>query len=252
MHRTPCSTKRATCRALVLASLALAPSLALLATEQVARAEDKIDYADGPEGCRAFHAKNDRELADWSKSQPATPYLYPQDDNVAGAPWGPLVTGLGSTADLILASAIPHVGAQLRADAPVVVVAWPWSIPFGPAYTCSRHVGSFTVRDYRYHRALVEPTVIAGQKGSGFLTRFGYRFLYHPSDWVVGAGGGLGTTIDLAVKGEPTRASLGPEAVLQFGHCCDASYFIFAVRFDHYFTGSSNNIIGGTLGYTFF
>jgi hypothetical protein len=244
---------RVTSRVLLLAvSCALAPAGLLVATESVANAEDRIDYADGPEACRAFHAKNDRELAEWSKTQPATPYEYPHDDNVLGAPWGPLVSGLGSTADLLIASAIPHVGAQLRADAPVVVIAWPWSIPIGPAYTCSRHVGSFTVRDYRYHRALVEPTVIAGQKGSGFLTRFGYRFLYHPSDWVVGAGGGLGTTIDLAVKGEPTRASLGPEAVLQFGHCCDASYFILAMRFDRYFAGSSTNIIGGTLGYTFF
>jgi hypothetical protein len=231
---------------------ALLVSTLLVATEGVAGAEDKIDYADGPEACRLFHAKNDHELAAWSKTQPATPYAYPQDDNVLGAPWGPLTSGLGATADLLVATAIPHVGAQLRADAPVVVIAWPWSIPIGPAYTCSRHVGSFTVRDYRYHRALVEPTVIAGQKGTGFLTRFGYRFLYHPSDWVVGAGGGLGTTIDLAVKGEPTRASLGPEAVLQFGHCCDASYFILALRFDRYFAGSSTNIIGGTLGYTFF
>ena len=44
------------------------------------------------------------------------------------------------------------------------------------------------MRDYKYHRALVEPAVIAGQKGTGFTSRFGYRFLYHPSDWVVGAG----------------------------------------------------------------
>jgi hypothetical protein len=234
---------------LLVAVFALATTLCV---SRVASAEDKIDYADGPEACRLFHEKNDRELAEWKKTQPATPYVYPQDDNILGAPWGPLVSGVGSTADLIVASAVPHVGAQLRAEAPVVVIAWPWSIPIGPAYTCSRHVGSFTVRDYRFHRALVEPTVIAGQKGTGFLTRFGYRFLYHPSDWVVGAGGGLGTTIDLAVKGEPTRASLGPEAVLQFGHCCDASYFILAMRFDRYFAGSSTNIIGGTLGYTFF
>jgi hypothetical protein len=224
----------------------------LLADERAASAEDKTEYADGPAACRAFHAKNDTELAAWSKTQPAVPYAYPQDDNILGAPWGPLTSGIAATADLLLASIFPHVGAQLRAEAPVIVIAWPWSIPFGPAYTCSRHLGSFTVRDYRFHRALVEPSVIAGQRGAGFLTRFGYRFLYHPSDWVVGAGGGLGSTLDLAVRDEPARASLSPEAVLQFGHCCDASYFIFAVRYDRYFAGSSLNIIGGTLGYTFF
>ena len=84
------------------------------------------------------------------------------------------------------------------------------------------------------------------------FTRLGYRFLYHPSDWVVGVGGGLGHTIDLVGKGEPTRISLSPEAVMQFGHCCDASYFTFAFRYDRYFAGTSLNVIHGTLGYTFF
>jgi hypothetical protein len=227
-------------------------ALSVPALPASALAEERIDYADGPAACRAFHAKNDRELAEWSKTQPPTPYVYPHDDNVLGAPWGPLVTGLGSTADLLLASAIPHVGAELRPAAPGRIIAFPWSLPIGPAYTCSRHVGSFTVRDYKFHRDMLEPAVLAGQKGTAFTTRVGYRFLYHPSDWVVGAGGGLGHTFDLAVKGEPTRMSLSPEAVLQFGHCCDASYFILALRYDHYFAGSSSDIIGGTLGYTFF
>jgi hypothetical protein len=227
-------------------------ALSVPALPASALAEERIDYADGPAACRAFHAKNDRELAEWSKSQPATPYHYPQDETLLGAPWGPLTSGLGATTDLLLASIIPHVGSQLRADAPAVLIAWPWSIPLGPAYTCSRHVGSFTVRDYKFHRAMVEPGIAAGKQGAAVFTRLGYRFLYHPSDWVVGVGGGLGHTIDLAGKGEPRRISLGPEAVMQFGHCCDASYFTFAVRYDRYFAGTSLNVIGGTLGYTFF
>jgi hypothetical protein len=236
----------------LLVSVALVSGGVQVATERSAQAEDRIEYADGPTACRAFHAKNERELAEWSKTQPAVPYQYPRDQEVLGAPWGPITSGIGASADLLLASLLPHIGSQLRAEAPVVTIAWPWSLQLGPASTCSRHVGSFTVRDYRFHRALVEPIVIAGQRGGGFLTRFGYRFLYHPSDWVVGAGGGLGTTVDLAVKGEPARASLSPEAVLQFGHCCDASYFVFAVRYDRYFAGTSTNVIGGSLGYTFF
>lgn len=226
--------------------------LAVPAVPARAQAEERIDYADGPTACRAFHAKNDKELADWSKTQPATPYQYPQDDNVLGAPWGALTSALGSSTDLILASILPHVGSQLRASAPAVLIAWPWSIPFGPAYTCSRHVGSFTVRDYKFHRALVEPGIASGKQGTAVFARLGYRFLYHPSDWVVGVGGGLGTTIDIAQKGEPQRLSLSPEAVMQFGHCCDASYFTFAVRYDRYFAGTTLNGIGGTLGYTFF
>ena len=238
-------------RALGLVAIAAA-LVAVPAVPTSARADERIDYADGPAACRAFHAKNDRELADWSKTQPALPYSYPQDDNVLGAPWGGLMSALGSNADLLLASLLPHVGSQLRADAPAVLVAWPMQIPFGPASTCSRHLGSFTVRDYKFHRALVEPGVAAGKTGAAVFTRLGYRFLYHPSDWVVGVGGGLGSTIDIAQKGEPQRISLSPEAVMQFGHCCDASYFTFAVRYDRYFAGTTLNGIGGTLGYTFF
>ena len=238
-------------RALGLVAIAAA-LVAVPAVPTSAQADERIDYADGPAACRAFHAKNDRELVDWSKTQPALPYSYPQDDNVLGAPWGGLTSALGSNADLLLASLLPHVGSQLRADAPAVLVAWPMQIPFGPAFTCSRHLGSFTVRDYKFHRALVDPGVAAGKTGAAVFTRLGYRFLYHPSDWVVGVGGGLGSTIDIAQKGEPQRISLSPEAVMQFGHCCDASYFTFAVRYDRYFAGTTLNGIGGTLGYTFF
>ena len=223
-----------------------------MADERAAAAEDKIDYADGPTACRAFHDKNDRDLVEWQKTQPSVPYAYPQDDNVLGAPWGTITGGIGDNIDLVLASVLPHVGSQLRNNAPAVLVSWPWSIPFGPAYTCSRHKGSFTVRDYKFHRIMIEPGIVASQRGTGVFTRPGYRFLYHPSDWVVGAGAGLGSTIDLTGQREPFRASLGPEAVLQFGHCCDSSYFIFAVRYDHYFAGGSRDLIGGTLGYTFF
>ena len=147
------------------------------AVPATARAEERIDYADGPTACRAFHAKNDKELADWSRTQPSTPYHYPEDETILGAPWGPLTSGLSATTDLLLASIVPHVGSQLRASAPAVLISWPWSIPFGPAYTCSRHVGSFTVRDYKFHRALVEPGVAAGKPGAAVFTRLGYRFL---------------------------------------------------------------------------
>lgn len=232
---------------------ALAGMLGLVSGERTAQAEEpKLEYADGPTACREFDAKNERELAEWSKSQPALPYEYPRDDNILGAPWGPLTSGLGSTADLLLASALPHVGAQLRAETPAAVVSWPWQIPFGPAYTCSRHRGSFTVRNFRLHRLILEPGLIASQRGVGVFVRPGYRFIYHPSDWVVGAGGGLGSTIEISGNREPLRPSLGPEAVMQFGRCCDASYFTLAVRYDRFFGGTTRNILWGSLGFTFF
>ena len=69
-----------------------------------------------------------RGTLNWGADQEGGgPYVYPRDDNVLGAPWGPLTSGIGETYDLILASAVPHFGAQLRADSPAAVISWPWS-----------------------------------------------------------------------------------------------------------------------------
>lgn len=218
-----------------------------------ARAEEpKVDTADGPSACRDFDKKNEKELADWQKQQPAVPYAYPREDTVLGAPWGPFFKSIGTTPELFLATVIPHVGAQYRAENAAIVVAWPWSFPIGPAYTCSRKQGSFVVRAFKSHRAMLEPGITTGQRGTGFFTRPGYRFIYHPSDWVVGAGGGIGSTLDIAGSREPFRYSVSPEGVLQFGHCCDPSYFILSVRYDHYFAGTARDTFGGTLGFTYF
>src|SRR5262249_10798201 len=146
-------------------------------------------------------------------------YVYPQDDEVWGAPWGALLGSIGEHPDLVLASVLPHVGAQLRGETAAAAVSWPWSVPFGPAFTSSRTRGSFTVRDHLAHRALLEPGVFSSPKGVGFYLRPGYRFIYHPSDWVLGLGGGAGTSAEIT-KAEPFRIGFGPEVILHFGHCC--------------------------------
>lgn len=226
----------------------------VVASERSAAAEDpKTDYADGPTACRELRTTNERELAAWVKTQPAVPYAYPHEEEVLGAPWGPLTSGIGSSYELLLASVVPHFGAQLRGQIPAAVVSWPWSLPIGPAYTCSRVQGTYIVHTFRGHRLMLEPGIVLSTKGSGGYARPGYRFLYHPSDWVVGVGGGVGSTVDLGGNKEPSpRPSISPEALIQFGHCCDASYFTLTFRYDHYFEGSSVNILGGSLGYTFF
>ena len=241
-------------RVLRLLGVPLLPLLAFCAGEQSASAEEpKTEYADGPTACEAFDAKNERELAAWTKSQPPVPYEYPRDDNVLGAPWGPITGGIGTSFDLVLASILPHFGAQLRGQTPAAVVSWPWSIPLGPAFTCSRKQGTFAVRKFRSNRLMLEPGLVSSNRGTGFYVRPGYRFLYHPSEWVVGIGAGVGSTIELAGNKEPAgRPSVSPEALIQFGHCCDASYFTLGFRYDHYFAGDSTNILGGSLGYTFF
>lgn len=43
-----------------------------------------------------------------------------------------------------------------------------------------------------------------------------------------------------------------PELVVQFGHCCEPSYFTLAFRYDHFFAGDATNLLSGSLGYTFF
>jgi hypothetical protein len=233
-------------------AVALGAAVALIPARAARAEEPKVDTADGLAACREFSEKNDRELADWTKQQPPVKYEYPHEDTVLGAPWGAFLKSIGDNADLVLATILPHFGAQLRNDTPAAIISWPWSIPFGPAYTCSRKQGSFVVNEHKAHRAILEPGVVSSNRGVGVFVRPGYRFLYQPSDWVVGAGGGLGSTIELTGNREPTRASLGPEAVIRFGHCCEPSYFTLAFRFDHYFAGEIRNILSGSLGYVFF
>jgi hypothetical protein len=100
---------------------------------------------------------------------------------------------------------------------------------------------------------MLEPGIVSSDRGSGVFVRPGYRFLSHPSEWVVGAGGGLGTTIEITGNQEPHgRPSFSPEGVIQFGHCCDPGYFTLTLRYDHYFAGIVTDVVGGSLGYTFF
>lgn len=232
-----------------------------LTTPSIARAEDTpassgppdLETADGSTNCRAFRDKNEKELEAFEKRQPPVPYRYPRESEVLNAPWGNFFEHVGHAGELVLATFIPHVGAQFRGDTPATMVSWPWSVlVIGPYYACSRKPGTLVVHGHRVHRFLVEPAVVASKLGVGFSVRPGYRFIWHPSSWVVGPGLGVGSTIEIAGNKEPFRYSVSPEAVLHFGQCCSSSYFTLAVRFDHYFKGNNTNIIGGSLGYVFF
>lgn len=214
--------------------------------------EPPLETADGPTACKAFRAKNERELQAWEKEQPAVPYHYPREDDVANAPWGRFFDAVGQSAGLLLATILPSVGAQLRADTPAAVVSWPWQFPIAPPSTCSRKKGTFKVDVHRPHRIVLEPGIVSSNRGIGVFARPGYRYVYHPSDWVVGVGGGLGNTIEIAGQREPFRVGIGPEALLHFGHCCEPSYFTLAARYDHFFNGNVRDTLTVTLGYSFF
>lgn len=240
-------------RAVIL--LASALSVATIAFTERARAEETpVDGADGPKACKELRAKNEREVTAWQKQQPATPYVYPREDEVANAPWGRLFKSLGASTELLLATVIPHVGAQLRAETPAAVIAWPWSFPIGPPSTCTRKQGTFNVALHRPHRAVLEPGIVSSNRGVGVYARPGYRYIHHPSDWVVGFGAGLGSTIEIAGQRESFRIGLGPELLAHFGHCCESSYFVLAVRYDRFFSSKSDvfDLLTATLGYTFF
>lgn len=243
---------RSSSRALAVVLACGVAVVASVAPRAASAEESKVDAADGVPECRVFHEKNERELAAWEMDQPKTPYVYPRERTLLGAPWNRLLESLGSTAGLLAASAIPHVGAQLRGGEPAAFVSWPWSVPLGPASTCTRPQGSFTVRDHQTHRAVLEPGFVSSNRGLGVFTRPGYRFLLHPSDWVIGVGGGLGTTIEIAGNREPLRASVSPEALFHFGHCCDPGYFMLSFRYDRFFGGNVQDIVGGSLGFTWF
>ena len=240
-------------RALAPPFIAALAAVAVVTTTARASAEETpLDTADGPTACKALRERNERELAAWQKQQPAVPYVYPREDDVANAPWGRLFKSLGASTELLLATIIPHVGAQLRAETPAAVVAWPWSFPIGAPSTCTRKQGTFNVALHRPHRAVLEPGIVSSNRGVGVYTRPGYRYIYHPSDWVVGFGGGLGTTIEIAGQRESFRVGVGPELLAHFGHCCESSYFVLAVRYDRFFSGGVLDLLTATLGYTFF
>lgn len=238
-----------------MAAAASTFSLTTLGVSDARAAEDsqrEIETADGSMECLAFREKNERELARWEREQPPVPYAYPREGLLLNAPWGNLFRNLGRSGELVLATLIPHVGAQLRAGAPAAHVSWPWSVAVGPLYACSRKRGTFVVHGHRAHRFLLEPAIVSSKLGIGFSVRPGYRFVWHPSSWVVGPGLGLGSTVEVAGNREPFRYSVSPELVAHFGTCCSSSYFTLALRYDHYFKGQSRDILGASLGYTFF
>ena len=228
--------------------------LALVAPSTAQAEEDPpLETADGYDGCLALRTRNEEERIAFEKKQPPVPYRYPQEKLFLDAPWNKLFGNLGHSGDLLLSTILPHIGPQYRGDYPAVMVSWPWTLlVFGPMYACSRKPNTFVVHGHRAHRLMLEPAVVAGKQGVGVSVRPGCRFIWHPSSWVVGPGIGIGSTVEIAGNKEPFRASVSPEAVAHFGACCSSSYVTLAVRYDHYVKGVNRDIIGASLGYTFF
>lgn len=225
-----------------------------------ARAEEPPapDADDGFEACSKFEEKADKELEAWAKEQPKVPYQPKREETILGGPWVELTRAIAHSGGLLAATILPSVGAQLRDSKPAPVISFPWTFNVGPALSCTREKGTFVVKKHVPNRIMLEPAIVPVSGSSiGMWVRPGYRLLVHPSSWVVGLGGGVGSTIDLfgftsGGKQEPFRASVSPEAIVHFGHCCDSGYFTLTVRTDIFFAGQDRFLVGGTVGYTYF
>jgi len=211
--------------------------LSLVASRAGAEPEPATETASGFGDCAALDARNARELAMWTATQPPRPWTYASRETLLDAPWVELLRATGHTAGLLLVTVVPHVGVAFRSKTPELLLTWPLSVPFGPALSCSRRVGSFDVDKFRPNRILLEPSLWVADRTT-FSLRPGYRFMVHPGEWFFGLGGGVGSTIEIARPlGASPRASLSPEAVVQLGSCCAPGYVTLAVRGDFFFDG---------------
>jgi hypothetical protein len=218
-----------------------------------ARAEEETAVSTGVRDCRVMNEVADKEMAAFRKSQPPQPYPDPRPDLVLEAPWADVFRAFGKVPlELWLATLLPHAGVAARAGQPVFSLSWPWSFPLGPTMTCSRRAGSILVQNHKPLRLVLEPGMFYGDRLFTFWMRPGARFIYQGSDWVVGTGGGLGSTLDIVSRQEGFRGSLSPEALLRFGKCCDPGYFLLSARLDIYFTGTTTLQPTATFGFTYF
>lgn len=225
---------------------------ALLAVSATARADepDTLEAVDGPTACLALEVKNDKERKIYSSLQPLIPYVHPQPEQILGAPWVALGGAAKDSLALIAATLLPHVGPVLRGPTPETGLFWPWSFPLGPPSACSRRAGSYQISKYRPFRLMFEPAIDFGQVAIVVSVRPGARYIYHPTAWPAGLGGGLGSTIEFTGK-DPFRASLSPEAVVQLGRCCEPGYFLLAIRHEFFFAGK-NDLWSASVGFTYF
>lgn len=216
---------------------------------KVEGADEDLDTVEGIGNCDTFVEKNAHDMQIWEKTQPPVPYKYQERKTFLDAPWTPITKLDADSGMLLLATLAPHINAMVRSATPAIGFSWPWEIPVGPAFWCTRKKGSYDVFKYRPVRLVVEPGLYAEQPVT-FWVRPGARFLWHPTAWYFGAGLGAGSTLEIVGK-EPFRASLSPEAVVTFGRCCNPGYFTLAVRHDFFFAGRTQTTTA-SVGFNYF
>jgi hypothetical protein len=150
----------------------------------------------------------------------------------------------------VLAAIVPNVGGQLErgAGAPALILSWSVSLPFGPVTACRVARYTHSLDELRSLRVVLEPGVIIGN-GLRVFARPGLRAIWHRAAWPVGIGGGLGST--LVWFDSHGAASISPELLVHFGHCCHPGYFTLSVRADRYLPRREPDTLAATIGLTF-
>ncbi|MGI5864142.1 MAG: hypothetical protein ACOX6T_19100 [Myxococcales bacterium] len=152
------------------------------------------------------------------------------------------------------ATVVPSIGGRFGKDPQNarLQLSWPWSLPIGPPMSVTRSYGTCRERTYSLKpiRLMLEPG-IAWTTPLTLFVRPGMRFVFHPADWRLGIGAGVGSTLE--ARGPwGFRASLSPELLLHWGRCCKPGFVTLSLRYDRFFAGEEHDAVTTSIGFSFY
>jgi len=149
------------------------------------------------------------------------------------------------------AAMVPTVGVQLERgrDLPAATLSWSASLPFGPITACRTARFSNDLFEFQSLRAVLEGGVVIRSPAWPYL-RPGLRAIWHRSNWRMGVGAGVGSTVAL-MPGQHGAASISPELVLHYGNCCGYGYGLFTLRADVFTPRRYPTTASANLGFAF-
>lgn len=221
------------------------PSAGTSSERPASRADTSAETVDGAGRCEALVRRNALDQRVFANGAPANEEPTPSHASY-------FFRNFTKEPALLVATLLPHLNAALRGSTPAPGLSFPWTYPLGPAMSCSRERGTFDVAQHWPLRLLLEPGILVEDERVTFFARPGARFVHHPSDWLVGVGGGLGAFFEFGAPAEPrARVALSPELLFQFGACCQPGYVTLAFRREFFFGGDSQ-LWFATVGFTYF
>ncbi len=152
------------------------------------------------------------------------------------------------------ATVLPSIGGRFGREPQNarMQLSWPWSLPVGPPMSVTRTLGTCRERTFSFKpiRLLLEPG-LAWTSPLTLFVRPGMRFVFHPADWRLGIGAGVGSTLE--ARGPwGFRASLSPELLLHWGRCCAPGFVTLSLRYDRFFAGEEHDAVTTSIGFSFY